>query len=189
MNDHNQLAEILQELQSLKDKVKDIEAKLLLVPDIERYGKLQEALIAGDFKEADFQTTSVILETAGKNRETLTPEDISVFPCNVLRVIDRLWKTYSNDRFGFSIQLALYESVGGNINTLRSQDISILRKFGEKVGWRENDEWVIRSSYQNWDFSLSSPFGTFPALWWDSPYGAKMVTFCFLRLLECDVKG
>ncbi|MFN9318845.1 MAG: GUN4 domain-containing protein, partial [Microcystis sp.] len=26
-----------------------------------------------------------------------------------------------------------------------------------------------------------------PALWWKSPYGLKMVTFCFTRLIECDL--
>ncbi|MDV2999017.1 MAG: hypothetical protein N5P05_000623 [Chroococcopsis gigantea SAG 12.99] len=187
MTDNTQLADVLRELQFLKDKVADIEGKLMLVPDIERYGKLQQALSIGDLKGADLQTTAVILETAGKNRETLTPEDMSTFPCNVLMVIDRLWKTYSHDRFGFSVQLALYQSAGGSINSLRRQDMEVLRKFGEQVGWRENEEWVIRSTYDTWDFSLSRSPGSFPAAWWDSPYGVKMVTFCFLRLLECNL--
>ena len=73
----------------------------MLVPDIERYGKLQQFLAEGNFREADAETLRVILETAGRTRDTLTPEDMMRFPVNVIRVLDRLWKNYSGDHFGY----------------------------------------------------------------------------------------
>jgi hypothetical protein len=187
MSDLNtQLADILAQLKSLSERVTLIEARQMLVPDIERYGQLQQLLVNGNFKEADEATSQVILETAARTRDTLTPEDMMQIPCNVLRVIDRLWTNYSGDRFGFSTQLKLYHAVGGSINTLRTQDVDTIRKFGDIVGWRANDAWRMED-YEHWNFSLSAPEGCFPALWWKSPYGLKMATFCFTRLLECNL--
>jgi hypothetical protein len=184
--DNPRLAEILARLQTLTERVNQLEARQMLVPDIDRYGKLQQFLMSGNFRSADEETARVILESAGKTRDTMTPEDLMHFPCNVLRVIDRLWKTYSDGRFGFSKQLELYESVGGNINTLRANDPETIRKFGDLVGWRKENQWRI-DDYETRDFSLAAPEGAFPAIWWNSPYGLKMATFCFTRLLECDL--
>jgi hypothetical protein len=156
MSDINaQLQDILAQLQSLTERVALIEARQMLVPDIERYGKLQQFLAEGNFKEADAETLRVILEAAGKTRDTLTPEDMMRFPVNVIRVLDRLWKNYSGDHFGFSNQVKLYFAAGGDINTLRTQDAETIRKFGELVGWRNKDEWRI-DDYDHWDFSLAA---------------------------------
>lgn len=181
-----QLSEILTKLQHLTDKVNNLEEQLKLVSDIDRYGQLQTLLKAGDFKAADQETTKVILNAVNRNRDDLTPNDMSKLPCNILQVIDRLWRDYSNNRFGFSIQLNLYQAVGGNLDTLRSQNVDILQKYGDRVGWRKNGQWQ-GNNYDNWDFSLSAPVGAFPAIWWKSPYGFKMVTFCLMRLIECEL--
>lgn len=181
-----QLTEILKEIQSFNTRLSRIEDKLLMVSDLDRYGRLQEFLAAGKFQEADTETTEVILSVVAKTRDTLTPEDMLKFPCNVLQVVDRLWKNYSQNRFGFSVQLQIYLDVGGNIDALRAQDAEFLQKFGEQVGWRKNNQWQ-RDNYPQWDFSMNAPLGCFPAIWWKSPYGLKMVTFCFMRLLECEL--
>lgn len=132
MSDINaQLQDILAQLQSLTERVALIEARQMLVPDIERYGKLQQFLAEGNFREADAETLRVILEAAGRTRDTLTPEDMMRFPVNVIRVLDRLWKNYSGDHFGFSYQVKLYFAAGGDINTLRTQDAETIRKFGK----------------------------------------------------------
>ncbi len=180
------LAEILSEIKSLKDKVTNLEEKLKLVSDINRYSQLQEYLKAGKFKEADQETSRVILDAVNRSRDDLTPNDMKQLPCTILQVIDKLWRDYSNDRFGLSIQLSLYMEVGGSIDTLRAQNMGILEKYGDRVGWRKNGKWE-GGNYDNWDFSLSAPEGSFPAIWWKSPYGFKMATFCFMRLIECDL--
>ena len=180
------LAEILSELHSLRNKVTNLEEKLKLVSDINRYSQLQECLKAGNFKEADQDTSRVILDAVNRSRDDLTPNDMKQLPCTILQVIDKLWRDYSSDRFGFSIQLRLYTEVGGSLDTLRAQNMGILEKYGDRVGWRKNGKWQ-GDNYPNWDFSLSAPEGSFPAIWWKSPYGFKMATFCFMRLIECDL--
>ena len=180
------LSEILADLQSLKDKVADLEEKLKLVSDIDRYSQLQQLLKTGNFQEADQETTRVILDAVNRSRDNLTPDDMKKLPCNILQVIDRLWRDYSDARFGFSIQLRLYYEVGGSIDTLRSQNMDVLGKYGDRVGWRKEGQWQ-GDKYNDFDFTLSAPEGCFPAIWWKSPYGFKMATFCFMRLIECEL--
>ncbi|NJR67007.1 MAG: transcriptional regulator, partial [Leptolyngbyaceae cyanobacterium CRU_2_3] len=56
----------------------------------------------------------VMLEVAGREKQYyLGLEDIREFPCEDLRVIDRLWVQYSNGRFGFSVQKRIWLEVGG----------------------------------------------------------------------------
>lgn len=169
-------------------RVTNLEEKIELVADIDRYLKLRSLLAHGEFKAADEETTNVMLDIAGHERDTLTPDDIKKFSCNALRVIDRLWLTHSKQHFGFSVQLKIYQSVGGNMNTLMTQDTNVLKKFAEKVGWFENNKNRFEQ-YEEWDFSLDAPAGSFPAIWWKSPYGLKMVTFFFSRLLTCKIEG
>ena len=182
----DQLSEILSKLSTLSEQVARLEEKLMVVTDVDRYGKLQEFLAAGKFKEADAETTNVILEFAGKERDNFSPEDIQKFPCSALRVIDRLWSNYSQGRFAFNLQLKLYLDSGGDLDALRAQDTKALSKFAESVGWLVNGE-VQFPKYDSWDFTLSAPKGCFPADAWRSPYGLKMVTFLFRRLIYCDL--
>ncbi|MDJ0718967.1 MAG: GUN4 domain-containing protein [Prochloraceae cyanobacterium] len=169
-----------------EDNISRIESNLTLITDIDRYAKLRDLLVAQDFKQADLETASVLLEVAGHERDSLTPEDVKKFPCSVLRIIDRLWLTYSKERFGFSVQLQIYQSLGGTLDTVAAQDTKILTKFGDRVGWRQNNKWR-RGEPEEWDFSLSAPAGSLPVAWWDSPYGAKMVNFFFGRLINCNL--
>lgn len=185
---NSQLAAILSELSRISQRVALIEGQLKLIPDLERYRKLQEFLSAGNFREADRETANVILESAGKSRDDFTPEDMQKFPCNILQVIDRLWQDYSQSRFGFSVQLQLYQEAGGNTDTLRAQSADALQKLGDGNGWRADGKWQ-GDNYEQWDFSLTAPVGCFPATWWKSPYGLKMANFCFLRLLECQLSS
>jgi hypothetical protein len=184
----HQLAEALQQIQSLSERLAQVEDQLILISDLDKYAPLQRFLKAGDFKAADRETTAVILATVSKQRDTLTPDDMSRFPCTVLQVIDRLWKTYSGGRFGFSVQLSLYLELGGSIDSLRAQDVPLIHQFCDRVGWFEQG--VSRAKdYEQWDFSLAAPKGAYPAAWWKSPYGLKMATYCFMRLLECQIQN
>jgi hypothetical protein len=180
------LALALQQIQTLSERLAIVEERLLLVSDVDKYQTLQNYLKQGDFKAADLETSEVILSTVAKTRENLTPEDMMKFPCDVLQVIDRLWRTYSDGRFGLSVQLSFYLEGGGTIDTLRAQDVPLIQQFGDRVGWRQNGQWRS-ADYDNWDFSLTAAPGCFPAIWWKSPYGLKMVTYCFMRLLACEI--
>ena len=175
-----------EQVQTLTQRVEKLESQLVLIPDIDKYGKLQDCLEARDFKAADYETTRIILETLNCNRDNLSPENLETLSCTVLTVIDRLWRNYSEEKFGFSIQLAAYQKVGGSMDTLRTQDRKVMGAFAQEVGWVVEGK-IRFEEYDQWDFSLNAPAGSFPAIWWKSPYGLKMVTFFFIRLFECSI--
>jgi hypothetical protein len=171
--------------QGLAERLARMEDKLLLITDIERYQTLQGLLRVGKLLEADDETVRVIMQEAGKtDREDLTPDEVKVFPCSVLQVIDRLWTTYTGGRFGFSVQLRLYQEVGGTLETAIAQDLDMLRKLGDKVGWRENGQWKTIDQAEH---KMEDPIGCYPVVWWSSPYGAKMVNYFLNRLFTCDL--
>jgi hypothetical protein len=182
----NQLSQIQEQLHTLTQRIDRLEDKILLVSDVDRYQQLQTYLASQRFREADAENHRLILDTLSTDSDSLTPDDMSRFPCSVFKVLDRLWRHYSGDRFGFSIQLQAYMNVGGSIDTLRTQDSEVIQKFAEQVGWYKEGAWQ-GSKYEDWDFSSQAPRGCFPALWWKSPYGFKMVSYCFMRLLSCEL--
>jgi hypothetical protein len=188
-NETELLARISQIESSLSERVSQLEERLeealMLLPDTYRYGKLRDLLADGKWKEADLETTKIMIEITGKDsQEEITPADIQIFPCNAIRAIDRLWTKYSNHRFGFSVQLRLYQSLGGSIDTIRSQSNEFLARTSNTIGWRKDNK---RIEYDDFDFSLSAPEGGLPGDWWQSPYGAKMANFLLARLLACEL--
>ncbi len=183
---NQQLTLLSEQVITLTHRLDKLEEKLLLIPDLDRYGKLQDFLSRGLFKDADLETTQIILDTVAMKRDELNPEQLVAFPCTVLTVIDRLWRMYSQDRFGFGLQLEIYQHCGGDLDSLRTQDRKIMGRFAQEVGWVVEGELQF-PHYDEWDFSANAPKGCFPAIWWRSPYGLKMVTFFFMRLLECGI--
>ena len=184
---NSQLLEIkpyLEQLSTLSEKVSRLEEMLMLVPDVYRYRNLQQYLASGNWFEADKETINIILAVAGKSTEELSPEDIRSFPCNAIATIDQLWLKYSQNRFGFSVQLGIYQSLGGNLDTILEQDRKLIEKWGEKVGWRENNRW---RKCDELDYSLNATQGCHPSRWWNSPYGSKMTNFFLARLIACEL--
>ncbi|PZV02624.1 MAG: hypothetical protein DCF32_14880 [Leptolyngbya sp.] len=171
--------------QGLTERIARLEDALTLVTDVERFQPLQRLLKTGKLMEADEETVRVILQEAGTpDREDLTPDAVRLFPCSVLRVVDRLWTTYTGGRFGFSVQLQIYQAVGGTLETALIQDTAILNRLGEQVGWRQNDQWKTVDQARH---DLDDPVGCYPIIWWDSPYGAKMVNYFLSRLFTCQL--
>ncbi|MGK7912478.1 MAG: GUN4 domain-containing protein [Synechococcus sp.] len=174
---------------SLEDRVTQLEKRLddalACLSDTYRYGRLRDLLAAGQWKEADKETTKVLVDVSGKaNQDDIAPADMQTYPCSALRTIDGLWMKYSNGRFGFGLQLKTYLEVGGSINALRAEDLDPLKKTAEKVGWRKNG---ARVEYDDFDFSLEAPPGALPHEWWSSPYGAKMANFFMTSLIRCEL--
>ncbi len=89
---------------------------------------------------------------------------IRVISCADLRTINQLWLDSSYERFGFSVQIRIYESLGCN-------EV----KWSKIVGWRNPDilelvreirgasllSWIPYSQLQ---FDLNAPEGHLPAL-------------------------
>ena len=151
----------LNELSDVPAKISQIERDLMLFGDRHRYKALQQYLAEENWFEADHETVRVILAITGKKIEELKPRDIEDFPCKDLLVIDQLWCTYSNDRFGFTPQLRTYKAVGGDIgSTIASNNQKLREAWGEELGWRKDKTWL---KCKDLDFSLNAPFGCHPS--------------------------
>ncbi len=180
-----QLQQFNQRLSSLTERVARSEENLILVADVYKYKKLRDLLAAGDLQEADRETIQVILTVTGKpDVESITPDDMRRFPCDELRVIDNLWTIYSKGRFGFSVQMQIYQDVGGSLDTTISQDYAVIERFGERVGWYVEGKW---QKCDELDYTLAAPTGCHPSRWWNSPFGSKMTNYFFNRLLVCNL--
>ncbi|NES65478.1 MAG: hypothetical protein F6K24_09555, partial [Okeania sp. SIO2D1] len=117
------------------------------------YTKLRDLLAAGNWEEADKETTTLILKVADRVlQERLDREDLQNLSCKDLSTIDKLWLKYSNGQFGFSVQEKIYHSLGGSWYVWKAYQLGGATEeyykryetaFGEKVGWREGGEWNL----------------------------------------------
>jgi GUN4-like/CHAT domain len=129
--------------------------------------KLRELLQTRKWKEANLETLKVMVEALGRKGEKplVKKEDLENFPCNLLQVIDQLWVTASNGRFGFSIQSKIYMECGGKFDGKHDRDI--WKCFAKRVEWYVDGEWRdwywFRVHLTNTHLD-SAPVGYLP--WW-----------------------
>ncbi|MGB7441662.1 MAG: serine/threonine-protein kinase [Coleofasciculaceae cyanobacterium] len=146
-----------------------------------RFNRLKELLEAENWKEADQETRNIIIRVAKQEEKGwLKSADIETFPCAELQTLDHLWLTYSDGRFGFSVQEHIWQEMGGKV------DLETESKLGDCLGWRKEGSWL---SYSNLDFSQEAPLGHLPAspflVWWRVSVG---VVILFLsRTKACKI--
>lgn len=191
----NEIATLRQEVSRLGDlpqQLSQLERRLMVVGDLYRYETLHEQLATQQWFEADKETIRLIAAIASvSDLEELSPRDIRSFPCGELQVIDRLWTTYSKGRFGFSVQLEIYQALGGSLETTIGEDQTLIERWGAALGWRSGvseqnlrgDRW---RKCDELDFSLNAPKGCHPSRWWNSPYGSRMTNYFLNRLITCN---
>ena len=143
----------------------------------DRYTQLETLLKAGKWKEADGETSKVMLEVAGQtDQEFLMSDDLTNFPCEDLLTIDRLWVEASNGHFGFSVQKKIWKECGSPMDFNDG-----FRKFMEKVGWRSGGDFM---SYSDFKFSPSlSLKGELPG--WTEIVDCRFVGGLFSRATTC----
>jgi hypothetical protein len=115
-------------------------------------------------------------------------QELSNFPCTVLREIDQLWVKYSDSKFGLSIQQRIWCSIRGypgKLDRLNRLDSAIFYECGNYVGWRRNNEWLI---YDNFTFSLDAQEGHLPSFGYGVEPLHEWLPRCsdfFPRILRC----
>ena len=179
----SQLKEQLKQLEISSKSNKNTEPQLKSEKGID-YSKLRDLLAAGQWKEADGETTNVMLQAAGRQEQGwLDTDDIDKFPCEDLRTINQLWLHYSNGKFGFSVQKEIYESLVGT----KEYDKEIWREFWVAVGWRKGDEWLNYSDYI-FDNELA-PSGHLPSGFYLGVcvFGVRFVSSLAQRLVTCNI--
>lgn len=157
------------------------------------YSHLEKLLKAAEWKEADSETAELMLKASNREEERwLDVESIQRFPCDDLRIINALWMQYSGDRFGFDVQMRIYQDCGAPLDgTYPNGSIwnDLIKRTGA-VGmglsmWPQEGESAT-------DFPLSVPPGHLPCTaldccsdriwgWWVcNPQGA-IALFCRAR--------
>jgi len=116
------------------------------------FDKLQLNLLEQNFEEADRLTSSILRQLAGKvaeKRGYVFYSEVKNMSGKDLETIDRLWKIYSQGKFGFSIQAKLLKSVGKRYDLL-----------WPRIGWKKDGIWTRYPSAFSW--SLDAPDGHMP---------------------------
>ena len=123
------------------------------------YHRLRNYLEQQNWRESDRETRRLMLEILRKPESSYWENsDYDNFPCQDLETLDRLWRHYSQNRFGFSIQKQIYENLGDIPNGINSR---FAERFGDRLGWRSDNDWLY---YRNLNFSLNAPPGHLPWL-------------------------
>jgi CHAT domain-containing protein len=102
-------------------------------------GQLEEYFRLENWRQADEETAwlfyiVMVLQEYRDWDELLFREIHST----ILNEIDQLWVSYSQNRFGFSVQKCIWEGMGGTPNS----GVETWEQFGEKVGWYVSNHWV-----------------------------------------------
>lgn len=128
-----------------------------------RYAQLEALLKAGEWRQADKETTKQMCQVMGRQSEgPLRREDIEQFPCADLRAIDQLWVQHSNGKFGFSIQKKVWQQCGNP-----TVDNEQWEKFCEAVGWQTKGLMGMETKWKKYGsltFDTSAPDGHLPVL-------------------------
>jgi dsRNA-specific ribonuclease len=135
------------------------------------YSQLDALLSTEKWQAADLETREVMLRVIGRV-DFLPRELIEEFPCEDLSIIDRLWRHYSRDRFGFSIQVEILNEVGGNWDN-----------FGDRVGWRIDGIWQPKDDRH---YDLQAPAGHLPSAAIRAAGNGKARTLILSRLEGCQ---
>jgi|GEM_PF-1480873 len=149
------------------------------------YVPLRNLLKEEKWSEADLQTYKLveeIVETAKKKNKHIFIElkTIAEFSCPDVRTIDSLWKKYTGNKFGFSSQQEVWQSVNqkGDFST------QTWRRFATEVGWKKGE--VASGSgyllYDQLDFDpTQAPVGHLP--WWFAlpDEEQKVIKYLFAR--------
>lgn len=141
--------------------------------------KLEQLLKEKNWRQADEATQQIILRILGRGSfSNLTQAQFSIRGLPELLVkIGQWWQSYSDNRFGFSIQRdILWDIVGSNRQYGSLYSPITWEKFGDQVGWRTG--WIfdkrwkdIQQDIYGQDFS-NVPNGQLPSLqykiFWDN---------------------
>jgi hypothetical protein len=175
------------------------ETPLRVEPVIEnlRYYPLQIALRQQKWRDADEITKDLIFQLGGgeysDRDETywIGSNWTQQIPNADLQVLDRLWKTYSEGRFGFSVQKQIFLECGGQTGDRTEQEA--WERFDAQVGWKIEDDDPRREIIrllrfkvpQNQVFHRNAPAGYFPCLqeWGYESVKQKLIQLVLTREL------
>jgi hypothetical protein len=122
--------EVIAEIEALRPTVQDL-----------RFQALENFLQNGEWRKADEETYRLMITAVGKEEgQGFTRNELLNFPCEELLTIDGLWRRYSQDRYGFSVQKDIYVRCGGTLDGEYPKS-TVWLSFARQVGWYAAGEW------------------------------------------------
>lgn len=126
-----------------------------------KYCPLMDALAEQQWDTADRATLRILsnlyLEPQADPRDPMIL-NLATLPCHDLIAIDRLWKRYSNEQFGFSVQTSILQATGNE--PTQAVHWGHYEAFEAAVGW---DNLQIHESGYDGVAAAELPQGYFPA--------------------------
>ena len=123
------------------------------------YDALDTALASQRWQQAEKETVTLFRQSANLgDRHPLNLSEIQELPCLMLGTIDQLWRTYSDNWFGFSVQREIWQKCGSPVSYSDNWDI-----FGNRVGWRQGGVWLPYTQL-NFELTSQTPRGHLPDL-------------------------
>ncbi|KAJ9189203.1 hypothetical protein P3X46_000527 [Hevea brasiliensis] len=123
---------------------------------------LRQHLSTQNLRQADEETRRLLIVLAGEatqKRGYVFFSEVQFISEKDLKAIDELWKQYSNNKFGYSIQKRIWQKNAGKDFT----------KFFLKVGWMKKlDTEVVQYNYRSfpnefiWELNDDTPEGHLP---------------------------
>jgi serine/threonine protein kinase len=135
---------------------------------------LKVLLLKKKWQEADVETWKLLRKSIDKLvGDYLSMSDLDKIPAEDLYRIDELWSTYSQKKFGFTIQSLIYEDMDGDYT-----------KFCQKIGWLPYVSSILNDGYK---FTDQAPRGHLPSRrfisgfeWWrHAEVMAKKLRSCY----------
>jgi hypothetical protein len=123
--------------------------------------QLENFLSKHEWQKADDETVRLMLKaTNQEKRGYLDDEDIKKIPCANLDKIDGLWRTFSNQQFGFSVQYEIWQNLGGYPGQIYCSD-ETFEQYTTQVGWciRDEQDYLLRSQII---YSIDAPKAHLP---------------------------
>ncbi|XP_042503329.1 tetrapyrrole-binding protein, chloroplastic [Macadamia integrifolia] len=125
------------------------------------FDTLQQHLSSNDYRQADEETRRLLIVLAGEaaqERGYVFFSEVQFISESNLQTIDNLWRQYSNNKFGYSVQKRIWEKVNRDFT-----------KFFLKVGWMKKlDTEVEQYNYRAfpsefiWELKDDTPEGHLP---------------------------
>lgn len=134
------------------------------------YKTLQQLLGAAQWQAADELTCAIVLAMVHRQGRWLRETDLPRLNLTGLEILDRLWRFYSGDRFGFTVQAQIWQACEQEeCSPLAYSTRDLSYCFGQRVGWTVR-AYDVRYLYQ-YDFkrksktpyALSAPIGNLPS--------------------------
>eukprot|EP00270_Netrium_digitus_P012803 TRINITY_DN419_c0_g1_i2.p1 TRINITY_DN419_c0_g1~~TRINITY_DN419_c0_g1_i2.p1 ORF type:complete len:283 (+),score=45.85 TRINITY_DN419_c0_g1_i2:83-931(+) len=118
------------------------------------YEALKNHLAAGEWEEADNETRRLLCVLAGEGaakRKWVYFTEVQFIPSNDFLTIDSLWRAYSNDRFGYSIQRRMWKSMDRK-----------WKPFFLKIEWTYGRNSTYKKFPMDFTWDINAPVGHLP---------------------------